>query len=331
VKLSIALPGLLWNDSGDIEYLAKHIITPNLDKLIKRSSIRQVPFSFSDLVYGNYTTTTTSLAREMAKNLGYSDLFPHFLLAEPTFLRADRDRLLICESELLQLNDDEVSTIIESLNNHFCGRLQFYPFSMNLWLIGLNLDISDNKFYPILDIIGENIDAYLPNNSIELTKLLNEIQMLLFSLELNKLRKNEGLIQINSLWLWDKEIKFNLINEYSNIFTSNQNINSATMKSLPESLHEAFLDDSLIIIDNLYYPCCYRDSHSYLHNLSVIDNQVIPILLSHLNKFDILEILVPGIHKTLVITLNKIDKYKLWKNRSFHKLLLDKYIYILKG
>lgn|GEM_PF-2488033 len=323
MKLSIALPGLLWSDSGDIEYLAKQIITPNLDKLIKRSSISQIPYSFSDLVFSSYTTTTTSLAKEMAKNLGYSDLYPYFLLAEPTFLRADRDRLLICESELLQLNDDEVSIIIDNLNHHFTGRLQLFPVNANLWLIGLNLDISDNKFYPILDIIGENIDTYLPNNSIELTKLLNEIQMLLFSLELNKLRKSEGLIQINSLWLWDKEVKSNLINGYSNIFTSSRSINSAKIKSLPESLHDAFIDNSLIIIDNLYYPCCYRDSYSYLNNLSIIDTQVMAILLSHITKFDTLEILVPGIHKTLVITLNKNDKYKLWKNRTFHELLLD--------
>jgi hypothetical protein len=321
VKLSIALPGLLWHDIGDIEYLSPQ--TPNLDNLIKHATISTIPHSFSDWVYSSYTGITNSLATEMAKNLGYYDLYSHFLLAEPTFLRADRDRLLICESELLQLNEDEVSTIIDNLNEHFAGILQAYSITPNLWLIGLNLKLNKDKYYPILDIIGENIDEYLPANSIELTKLLNEIQMLLFSLELNKLRKNEGLIQINSLWLWDKEIKSNLIDNYSNIFTNSRSLNSAKIKSLPELLSYAFIDNSLIIIDNLYYPCSYRDSHSYLHNLSVIDSQVIGVLLEHNTKFDTLEILIPGIDKTMVITLNKNNKYKFWKKLNLLKLLKE--------
>ncbi|MCC2645073.1 MAG: hypothetical protein K0R94_851 [Burkholderiales bacterium] len=321
MKLTIALPGLLWPDAGDIPHLARQLDTKNLDKVIKRSQIRQIPYSFSDLVYSTYTTTTGSLATEIAKNLGYAGLYPNFLLAEPTFLRADRHRLLICESEILQLNDNEISIIIDNLNDHFSGILQVFKVNANLWLVGLNLNINNNKFYPILDIIGENIDNYLPSNSIELTKLLNEIQMLLFNLELNRPRKNEGLIQINSLWLWDKQIKFNLINNYSNIFYNGQSLNSAKIKHLPKLLPDAFIDGSLIIFDNLYYPCCYRDHHSYLHNLSIIDNQVMTILLQYLNRFDTLEILIPGIHKTLVITLNKNDRYKFWKNLTFIQLI----------
>lgn len=323
MKLSIALPGLLWPDNGDLEYLTRQIVAPNLERLIKYAAVSQVSHNFSDLIYSSYTATTNSLATEMAKSLGYQDLYPYFLMAEPTYLRADRDRLLICESELLQLNDDEVSTIINTLNNHFVGVLQLFPINPNLWLIGLNLDIKDHQFYPILDIIGENIDDYLPNNSIQLTKLLNEIQMLLFSMELNLLRKSEGLLQINSLWLWDKTINHHLTNKYSNIFTNSQSINSVKIKRLPELLSGAFIDNSLIIIDNLYYPCCYRDSRSYLHNLSVVDDQVIAPLLQYRTKIDTLEILIPRTHNTLVITLNKNDKYKFWKNLTFKQVLKE--------
>ncbi len=323
MKLSIAIPGLLWNDDGDINYISKQITTPHLDKLIKCSSISHLPYSFSDMVYSSYAPPTDSLAAHLAKQLGYSGLYPHFLLCEPTFLRADRDRLLICESELLQLNDDEVSTIIESLNGHFTDTIQFFPVTPNLWLVGLKLDTQDKKFYPILDIIGENIDDYLPDTG--LAKILNEIQMLLFNLELNKLRKSEGLIQINSLWLWDKEIKSNWFNSYSNIFTNSESINGAKIQSLPKVLENSFVDNSLIIIDNLYYPCCYRDSHSYLHNLSVIDSQVMAVLLQHINKFDSLEILVPGTNNTLLTTLNKNAKYKFWKSLTLRQLMKEQH------
>ncbi|MCC2624938.1 MAG: hypothetical protein K0R14_811 [Burkholderiales bacterium] len=323
MKLSIALPGLLWNDSDDSEYISKQITTPKLDQLIRRSSISYIPYTFSDIVYSSYTTGTNSLARDMAKQLGHSSLYPNFLLAEPTFLRADRDRLLICESELLQLNDEEVSSIISSLNTHFSDILKFFPINSNLWLVGLNQEIQDNRFYPILDIIGKNIDDYLPGT--KLTKILNEIQMLLFNLDLNKLRKNEGLIQINSLWLWDKEIKVGMLDNYSNIFTNSGCINGAKIESLPKSLDNAFIDNSLIIIDNLYYPCCYGDSYSYIHNLSVIDTQVMSLLLENLSKFDSLEILVPGTNNTLLITLNKNAKYKFWKNITLKQLMKEQH------
>ena len=232
MKLSIALPGLLWHDAGDLAYLITQ--TPNLDRLIKRGTTHTLAYSFSDLVYSSYTTTTNSLAHEMAKSLNHASLYPQFLLAQPTFLRADRDRLLICESELLQLKDIEVSTIINQINNHFAGILQVFVINPNLWLVGLNQEIRNNKFYPILDIIGENIDDYLPKNDVSLAKLLNEIQMLLFDLELNKQRKQDGQIQVNSLWLWDKEIKSNLIANYNNIFTNCQiatEINTKTIST----------------------------------------------------------------------------------------------------
>jgi hypothetical protein len=254
--------------------------------------------------------------------LGYPGLYSTFLLAEPTYLRADRDRLLICESELLQLNDEEADTIISSLNDHFGKTMQVFKVNLNLWLIGLNMQITKHKYYPILDIIGENIDEYLPNNAIEFTRLLNEIQMLLFSLELNRNRE-EGLLKINSLWLWDRSIKDNLINNYTNIYTNSQSLNNDKIRPLPQSIKDGFIDNSLIIIDNLYYPCCYRDSHSYLHNLSVIDDQVITLLQQHIKQFDCLEILIPTTDTTMVITLNKNDKYKFWKNLTFSHLLKE--------
>jgi hypothetical protein len=326
VKLTIALPGLFWHDAGTVKHLASQIKTPNLDKLIKRSSITQIPYSFSDLIYSSYIecdSGSQSLALQIAKRLKLSNTHPYFLLAEPTFLRADRDRLLICESELLQLDDDEITNIIAIINSHFKDRCKLYKVDTNLWLLGLHQDITDNLFYPILDIIGENIDEYLPKTatSIELAKLLNEIQMLLFNLELNQIRKKEGLQQINSLWLWDKQIKSNHFDNYRDIFTNMQGINNAKIKSLPNSLDEAFIDNSLIIIDSLYYPCCYRDSYSYLHNLFNLDEKIAPALLA--KQIEHLEILVPKSNSTLVITVNKNDKYKFWKNISFLQLLKE--------
>ena len=210
MHLTVALPGLLWPDLGDIDYLYAQIQTTNLDRLIKHASISHLNYSYSDLLYMNQISLNkpavslshkmdpglrrddmsgahNSLATSIAQDLGVIDGSKTFLIAEPTHLRADRDRLLISEAELLQLDTTEAQAIIAAINQHFNAEINLYYVTEHLWLIGLNLTKAHNKFFPIVDIIGENIDPYLPKQeqAIQYSRLLNEIQMLLFTLKSN--------------------------------------------------------------------------------------------------------------------------------------------------
>jgi hypothetical protein len=338
MRLSIALPGLIWPDSGDSS-IYNQITTPGFNNLIKRASLRKLEYSFSDLIYATYRDSayqdknyrytnhqndthnaplvnTSSLANKFAKQLGVDADYPYFLIAEPTHLRVDCDRALICETELLKLSFKESQIIIDSINSHFRHEIKLYAISTELWLIGLSLDISGNQFYPILDIIGENIDNYLPKakNGIELNKILNEIQMLLFNLPENQTRKEDGLLTINSLWLWDKTPKPNLLNNYSEIHTniSLVNFNNAKIKPLsPPYFKKTYLNNSLLIFDDLHYPCSYRDFESWIEELNAVSDYLAKEL--DVRQFSQIDILVPSTSSTLGLSIRPHNKYKIWK------------------
>ncbi len=317
MKLNIALPGLIWPDLGDLEYIYSNLVIDNISQLLKRGTISYLPFGYSDLIYeSTFSVVKQNFAMQMAQQLQVANKYTTFLIAEPTHLRVDRDRLLISESEILQLNSEEADTIINAINLHFNQEISLYYIKPNLWLIGLNYNLSDNKFYPILDIIGENIDEYLPHgtNSIHISRILNEIQMLLFNLGLNQTREANGLLTINSLWLWNKKNCANIKTHFNNIIMG---VNDLDIKNLNH-----LADNDLIIIDKLYYASRYRDSHSWRNNLELVDEIIAKPLLNlyHSKKLNDITILIPENNQTLKLSINRFSRYKFWQKHNLINL-----------
>lgn len=327
MSLTIAFPGLIWPDSGDIEYLYQDLKTPFLDKFIKQAKISKHSYSYSDFLCGIHSLERTmdshaknchpradgdllhkTLSHKLAKQLNVAREFPYFLVAEPTHLRIDRDRLLISEASLLQLDKTESQAIIDIINTHFTPLFKLYYVNEHLWLLGLNINPEHEKFYPILDIIGENINDYLPksNNSLKYNKFLNEVQMLLFSTEVNKLRKSEGSLSVSSLWLWDKNISNNTF-DYDEVFINDNCplLNYDKIQALPNNLEQTFCSNknSLIIIDNLYYPSSYRDSYSWQDKIEDIDKTI--FMLLDKMKIKDFTVLILGSNHTLELKIKK--------------------------
>ena len=96
----------------------KDLKTPFLNKFIKNARCNYHDYNYSDFLYNidchpgldqGSTSNDTTLAWQTATSLQINDEFKYFLYAEPTHLRVDRDRLLISEAELLQLDQTECS------------------------------------------------------------------------------------------------------------------------------------------------------------------------------------------------------------------------------
>ena len=290
MHLTIALPGLFWQDIGDIEYIYNNVQLDKFNKLLKNTKTHILDYSYSDLVYSSIQQEGT-VASNLAKLLGVNKEYSSFLVAEPTHLRLDRDRLLISEAELLQLDTIGAKSIIDSINSHFNEEIKLYFINENMWLIGHNLETTKTPSYSILDIIGENIDDYLPE--LNINKILNEIQMLLYGSNENKLRNEEGSLTVNSIWVWDKNIKSNI--DFKIIYGSNPN----NMTPIPSKIQNAFTDNSLIIIDNLFYPCYYRDSFGFVDKLNELNDSLLPSIEKWIADKNTLDILVPGRENTI--------------------------------
>lgn len=315
-SLNLVLPGLVWHESADYSYLYQQLNVPILSKLLARAKVISHELSYSDFVYRK-ETSDLSLATNYAKQLGLTD-YTSYVLVEPTHLRVDRDRLLIAETELLQLSEDESRSIIELINQHFANEITIYYLQDNLWLMGINADVSDLISYPIVDIIGENVDEFLPQGTprLQLHRIMNEIQMLFFAMPLNQERSEDGLLAVNSIWLWDKKLRALPFDHVSLISKSEQ------LRELITDIIQSTAAQNALIIDKAYYPAQYRDSFAWVSALHEIENNLLAGVYNQLKSGVInqLSIWLPSLNRTIEYKIRRCDLWKFWRKRSFIEL-----------
>ena len=314
-QLNLILPGIIWPNAADYEYLSSRIKMPQFSNLFAKGQLSRLELNFSDFLYSQQLKSGLSLANYYAKEFGLNAHVAYMLL-EPTHLRLDRDRLLISEPALLQLNSAEAHQLITVINEYFSGELEVFYISDELWLIGLNFTLDDVSSYPLIDIVGENIDEFLPSGDerLRLHKLINELQMLLFNLPLNKLREDEGLLTINSVWIWDKSPP-KLAFEFGTRLANNSSLSALTGD---------FAAVTSLIVDKAYYPACYRDSFSWLEVVAELDNLLAAKLSNLLNsrKIKHLNIYIPTLTGCHCLQLSRFDLWKFWRKNTlpWHKL-----------
>ena len=318
-KLSIVLPGVIWPDVADLDYILGKYEYPALATILAKGKLQAQNWAYSDFYYQhNFIDKKLSLAENYATQLGLPKEHGYLLL-EPTNLRPDRDRLLIAESALLQIDEDEARSLLGLLNQHFCDDgLKFHYLNDELWLLELAEKVTDLKTYPLLDIIGSNIDEYLPEgkDALKFHCLLNEIQMLFFNNEINQLRQSEGSLSINSVWLWDKNY-LDLSVDFSHILS---NTSQDVFHKLQEGqLKEQLTKASLVIIDQAYYPAVYRDSFGWLNILEELDTKFINPMLKmlKLGKITKIDFYLPFLNNSWQITLSRCDLLKFWQKGNY--------------
>jgi len=328
------MPGLLWQDIGDIDYIYNHIGINNCNQLINKAHVTTLNVSYSDFFYGLLYPTLInqpiSIANYLAKTYNLQQQHQYFMLVEPTHLRLDRDRLIICEPQLLQLSISEQKLIVEQLNQHFAPDLQFYCISKDLWLLGHNnIRLTHHHSPALLDIIGENVDNFLPKDTqhLDYTSVLNEIQMVLHNYANRHKNKSTTQPHLNSVWLWDKYIQlpqdFYATLDQQLIYTTNSTLvadNNLNIAALSGNFALTQQHNTLLV-DTLYYASRYRDTNAYINTLKLVDQQIAQILTdrvyAHMTN---IKIYVPGINNTLLLSLNRFSRYNIWRNHTLQKL-----------
>ena len=300
MQLNIVLTGLL---SPEIEL----INSPNLTKLINHAKINVLDLSYSDIILGGQYKIGTSIATQIAK-LHNIDSFSHYIICEPTHLRLDGNRLIIAESSLLQLDQNECNQIIQDLNKYFNEQVKFFYINDNCWLIGTNQLNKPASNLAILDIIGQDVNQYLSDN-IKINQIINDAQMILANHNVNQVRNEEGAIDFNSIWLWDKILVSKLD------FTPSQ-----ILFNINDCINNHYDDNALIIFDTLYSPSCYGDIHSWLDTMLQLDNQIWQQLCTNTNEIKI-NLYLPYNNITFKVQVTPLDKFKLWRNNNFNKMI----------
>jgi hypothetical protein len=125
------------------------------------------------------------------------------LHADPLYLRPDQDRLLAYDFHHAPLSMDEAGQVAEAFNEHFAadGLTLLTPDPQRWYLLVDHHPQLHTR--PLSDVLARNVDLFLPQGPDAGRWLgwLNEIQMLMHSLPLNRQREARGDLPVGGLWL----------------------------------------------------------------------------------------------------------------------------------
>ncbi|MFJ5444621.1 hypothetical protein ACIKP9_00100 [Methylobacillus methanolivorans] len=127
----------------------------------------------------------------------------YWMLVSPVHLLLQRDSFALSQPAPLALSIDECEALRNSLNRHFEGEgLEFMPGAQGHWHLRLQ-SMPALATTPIGMVAGRDITSWMPqgDDAQRWRQLTNEMQMLLFSHEVNQAREARGELAANSVWL----------------------------------------------------------------------------------------------------------------------------------
>jgi hypothetical protein len=123
----------------------------------------------------------------------------HWLRADPVHLHIQRDRLLLQE---VVPSADEAAGFSAALSRHFSSEgLEFFAPHPQRWYVRLD-SAPAIETVPLSQVLGRNVRELLPQIGARWARLFGEIQMLLYSHEINERREARGELPVNGVWLW---------------------------------------------------------------------------------------------------------------------------------
>lgn len=185
----------------------KKLSLPALQTLLaKGDSFAVKPQSFYEQAcYLFHQPITQPIAATLAyHDLAQFDKAQFWLSVDPVQMVPDRDTLVLIPNELLQITEQESQDLLTSFNEHFSeDRVELQWGCNNRWYLSILQPVPivttdlDSMAYQSVN------DLYPQGNAAQYWRqLINEAQMLFYSHPVNERRREQGLPEINSIWVW---------------------------------------------------------------------------------------------------------------------------------
>ncbi|XZG69131.1 hypothetical protein ACTSKR_10750 [Chitinibacteraceae bacterium HSL-7] len=278
MNVDLILPALFWPDAEINRAVAKEAPKPGLAALWARAHHQRsdalAPQQWLARALGldDGSFALASLAQDIP------DAAPGFWMrADPVQLQPRRDQLL-----MFDLGDTapdlQACQLLASRINAFLrdDGIEFYAPTPTRWYVRLPKN-------PVLTttppqrVLERHIDPYLPrgDNMLYWHRLLNELQMLLYTDPVNDARELAGKPPVSSLWLWGGA---HVPTERAASWPKAQCLSDAAwlrgmsseVAPLPSGA-EALQRDSWVWLDALVAPMEAGDGHAWMTALSAID------------------------------------------------------------
>jgi len=185
---------------------------PALEMLLSRGGAKSFEMGGDTLIFAETSLENVSYAQQ---RLAGEVLLPtdndsgYWYCADPVYLKADRDQVLLSHPASVQIQDSEADALIDAFNQLFkedgiqlwhssagAGSAErWYLRSEKPWqLTTTPLDKSEGR--GIRELMPQGADA------LRWSKVIAELEMLFFAHPVNQRRSERGEPLISSIWLW---------------------------------------------------------------------------------------------------------------------------------
>ncbi len=253
----------------------------------------------------------------------------HWLRADPVHLRLEGGRLVLADSGVFALSQQEAASLADSLNAHFSGDgLVFHPLRPDRWYLRV-AQAPALETTPLPLVAGRSIDPLLPRGADApiWRARMNDIQMLLHGHAVNERREAAGQLPINSVWLWGgghiaaaAPGRFNAVWSADPFAAGLAQAAHIAARALPEDAAQFFRASpgegvNLILLERLRAPARYGDAHGWRESLAQLERDWFAPLLEALRRerIGMLSLHARGPGGTLSVETTRGDLRRFWR------------------
>jgi len=308
-ELTLVLPGL----AAILEQQINASLIPTyLAKILSKSEFKKQSTGLSRLLFNHFSESPLTGSDLPMVDLESGDRTS--LRADPCYLHADRDRLLLF-SDGIELSRDESTALIaeiQPLFAEFGGILS--QTSTNNWLLQLQ-SLPDLDFSALAEVSGKSVDLYLPKGKQrqDWIRLWNEVQMKLYASEINQQRIENNKLPINSIWFWGAGNFEPKTMPWTTVQGKSLLLNQLAAKSnTPITCNSDFLSSTLFAGQHLCLADEINIDNDCLTQLQTLDSTVFQPLWQQCKKAKIakIKLVIPN-HGDY--QLSPLDCWKFWK------------------
>ncbi len=253
----------------------------------------------------------------------------HWLRADPVHLKLEGNRLVLADSGMFAIAQQEAESLAESLNAHFAAEgLSFHPLRPSRWYLRCEaapaLETTE-----LPQAAGRSIDKLLPRgvDSVRWRARMNEWQMLLHEHAVNVEREQAGQLAVNSVWIWGggalqgaPSAPYHAVWAANSVAIGLARAAHLAANELPDdalALLRASAEEgvALIVLDRLRAAAQYGDTHTWREGLKELERRWFAPLVQALkqSRIGMLTLHALGSEDEFCVEVTRGDLRRFWR------------------
>ena len=119
MKLTVLLPGLAWPDADTLAAATDGLVLPELSWLLARAARTPLEQDADQVLAQQFGLGYTPVARVAGLADGLETRQGYWLRIDPVYLRAEREALVLADSGVMSISQQEADRLVDSLNRFF--------------------------------------------------------------------------------------------------------------------------------------------------------------------------------------------------------------------